>query len=307
MPREPQLVAIRCPAAVFGGRAYTFSVTGDAVEMDELTWALDHDGLLLAHGRPGVGPRAVLVGFPDVRVRTPMVLSLYREDGGLRHRVAQRSLVVVPPRLTPLTLDGMADLEVAVYDATGTVECVLTRSQARFRTVTQRFALDFFGGDLLLIGPDMLANGADGLLGSLEGRSRRGLQVILLPQSRPWNAAGIQHVLRPRGDGSGVITTTPEFESIPLSPPGGLDGIWVVEERAGAQPSPDIEPLITLGDPPRILAARVPVGAGNLWALTLPQCRNVDDEAEGLLVLDHTLRLAVASVHERTSTDTDRK
>jgi hypothetical protein len=275
--------------------------------MDELTWALDHDGLLLAHGRPGVEPRTVLVDFPDVRVRTPMALSLYREDGGSRRRVTYGSLVVVPPRLTPLTLDAMADLDVAVYDATGTMGRVLNRSRVRFRTVTQRFALDFFDGDLLLVGPDMLVNGDVGLLGSLEGRLRRGLQIILLPQNRLWSAAGIQHVLRPRGDESDAIVSVPAFQSIPLSPSAKFCGVWVVEERPGAQPFPDIEPLITLADPPRILAARVPVGDGNLWVLTLPQCRNVDDEAEGLLVLDHTLRLAVASIYEQTSAVTDRK
>jgi hypothetical protein len=225
----------------------------------------------------------------------------------LQRRLTRRSLVVVPPRLTPPTLEGMADLGVAVHDATGMVGQVLNRSRVRFRTITQRFALDFFGGDLLLVGPDMLGDGDEGLLASLQGRVQQGLHVVLLPQSAPWTVAGIHHVLRPRGDEAGAITTAHVFGSIPVSPPAGFDGIWVVEELAGAQPSPEIEPLVTLGDPPRMLAARVSVGAGSLWALTLPQCRNVDDEAEGLLVLDHTLRLAAASIHEKTSTGTDRK
>ncbi len=288
-----------CPTLLFGGGHPTIALDPAAVAVGDCWWTLDQAGLLLADGRvdrdrAGCCP----IDVPDVDEPTGMTVSLYAGTDELLYRVARCEVVVITPHVTAATRRWLKGLDVAVYGGRDGLRALLDRSEVAYVPLDQRHALDYFEGNVLIVGSGLSGCGLGDLLASLEGRLRDGLQIVLLPQDRAWEMAGFQHTRRIVIEPEDIAVSIPEFGTVWIPVPDGTDAMWIVEPASESVEPDRFKPLLSIGSPPRALAARLKIGAGALWVCCLHQCRDVATSPAGLYVLDRMLQSAALSAHQ---------
>ncbi len=166
-------------------------------------WILStEEGVVLNASQPSGSP--VFIGFPEVDRTCTVVLTVTIEDHGVT-QVAAAAVFVVPHELDEFLASRLKRLAVGVCDRRCVLQAALDEAGVGFADVTQRFALDWFEGDLLLITwPGDAVAGAE-LRASLADRVKNGTRVLRLvpgargPQRSPSSTAESNEA-DPRGD-----------------------------------------------------------------------------------------------------------
>jgi hypothetical protein len=173
-----------------------------------------------------------------------------------------------------------------LYDPAGRLAGLLAHERIGFAQVSSRHAVDFFDGQVLLIGPDALDAWDADFFARLADRVRRGVRLLLLYQAVPWEGLGLRCERGPQGTAvrftramdrwrdwveSGDVASSNVRWYIECV--GSADGAsrrrwqpWIIAEQAGR---------------PRALAGHLEVVRGGLWVLQVPETRDPADSAVG--------------------------
>lgn len=141
-------------------------------------WSLStEDGVVLNASPPFRAP--VFIEFPEVDRTCTVVLTVSSEDDGVS-QVTAGAVLVVPHELDEFLASRLKRLVVGVCDRRCVLQAALDEAGVEFADVTQRFALDWFEGDILLIMWPGDAVARDELQASLADRIKAGMRVLRL-------------------------------------------------------------------------------------------------------------------------------
>ncbi len=222
------------------------------------------------------------VTMPPVRLRTEgrvWLAGMRGEDGDFH---TSFPATILPAGALSWVREGLSQRSVGLYDPSGRFRRILERERIPYEDVSTRHALDFFNGQLLLIGPDVFAAWDADFCARLTDRVLRGMRLLLLGQSVAWEGLGLQCE-------EGPLSTTFRLTGamVPwrdLLQEGDLEGAtarwyidctgsaigtsywrwcpWILAEKAGCW---------------RTVAGRLEVGLGGLWVLPVSDGRELRD------------------------------
>jgi hypothetical protein len=231
-------------------------------------------------------PPTVELVMPAVRVRTEARVWLV----GQRHTPdpvrASLPITILPRGTLSWAREPLSHVSVGLYDPSGRLGGLLEQERIAFARVSTRHAVDFFDGQVLLIGPDALDAGDADFFARLADRVCRGIRLLLLYQTVPWEGLGLRCERGPQsaavrftsamdrwrdwiqsGDvASGQVRWYIDCVGSTIRPGRWRWQPWIIADQMGR---------------PRAVAGRLEVVRGGLWVLQMPETRNPGDSAVG--------------------------
>ncbi len=271
--------------AVFGGDLLVVELEEVPASTPRLTtrqvW-LEADGWLSRLSGAEIMPLQsgrIALTMPEVRVRTGLRFHFLgpRAVDGRPHTSVK--VAVFPRGPMSWARRRVTGLSLGVYDPGGALQGVLCGEDVAFTDVSTRHAVDFFDGQILLVGPNAIDSSDPEFVMRLASRMADGMCVLVLAQETAWQGPGIRCTRITAAEGRAQFSTDPAMwrDLIQAGDLGTGPWLWQLSTTSiGSDVRGDgWQPWIVV-DAERAsltLAGRQQVRSGGLWALQLPQTK----------------------------------